>query len=178
MAGAIGAVTGKAGRFVALAAMLAGVIALALRAGPEPPAERPAPHFELPLLADPRASLSPRDLRGEVWILNAWASWCVPCREEHPVLLELAREGPAPLFGLNYKDGPREAQAWLKQYGDPYRASVSDRDGRVAADYGLAGVPATFVIDRMGVIRYVRAGPLTREELRKSVLPLVRELSR
>ena len=168
---------GKYGRAGALAAMLAVAAFLALRAAdPGRATHRPAPEFSLPLLADPRTNFSPQELRGQVWVLNAWASWCVPCREEHPVLLELAREDLAPLLGLNYKDGPRQAQAWLKQLGDPYRASVSDRDGQIGAAFGIAGVPATFVVDRMGVIRYARSGPLTREELRRSILPLLRQL--
>ena len=107
-----------------------------------------------------------------------WASWCVSCREEHPILVDLAKSRVVPVIGLNYKDKPQEAKAWLKQFGDPYMLSVMDQDGRVGIDYGVYGVPETFVIDRAGVIRYKQIGPVTREALEGKILPLVRQLQK
>ena len=121
---------------------------------------------------------SPKDMIGQVWLLNVWASWCVSCRDEHPVLVELARNRIVPVVGLNYKYKPAEAKAWLKQFGDPYLLSVTDQDGRVGIDYGVYGVPETFVIDRTGVVRYKQIGPVTRESLESKILPLIRQLQK
>jgi cytochrome c biogenesis protein CcmG/thiol:disulfide interchange protein DsbE len=117
-------------------------------------------------------------MAGKVWLLNVWASWCVACRQEHPVLVELAKQKTIPVVGLNYKDKRDDALAWLKQFGDPYTLSVSDLDGRVGIDYGVYGVPETFLIDRQGVIRYKQIGPVTRDALEKKILPLARELEK
>lgn len=144
--------------------------------GPSSWVERPAPAFTLPLLAQPLQTFEPADMRGEVWVLNVWASWCGPCRDEHPVLLELARSRVAPLVGINYKDRPGEARAWLRQLGDPFRVSVTDASGTASADYAARGIPRTWVIDRQGVIRHERTGALTREALEREILPLVRRL--
>ena len=111
-------------------------------------------------------------------MLNVWASWCAGCRDEHPVLTDLARSGIAPVYGLNYKDKRDEAITWLKRYGDPYDASIVDADGRVGIDYGVYGVPETYVIDKQGVIRYKRIGPVTPDILQKKIIPLVQELQR
>jgi cytochrome c biogenesis protein CcmG/thiol:disulfide interchange protein DsbE len=113
-----------------------------------------------------------------VWLLNVWASWCVSCRVEHPLLLQLAKAGIVPVYGLDYKDKPGDARAWLAQNGDPYTASIVDQDGRVGIDYGVYGVPETFVIDRSGIVRYKQIGPLSVESLQDKVLPLVRELQK
>ena len=115
-------------------------------------------------------------MKGQVWLLNVWASWCAACLVEHPVLLELQRTGQTRIVGLNYKDEAQAAAAWLARHGDPYVLSVMDADGRVGIDYGVYGVPETFVIDKTGVIRYKHIGPLTREALAKDVLPLVQRL--
>jgi len=105
-----------------------------------------------------------------------WASWCVSCRDEHPVLVEFAKRNVVPIYGLNYKDQPDDALAWLKQFGDPYTASIVDRDGRVGIDYGVYGVPETFVIDKAGVIRYKQIGPITPAALQNKILPLIEQL--
>ncbi len=118
------------------------------------------------------------DMKGQVWLLNVWASWCVACREEHPLLVELGKAKLVPIVGLNYKDEPAAGMRWLAQHGDPYTLSVVDRDGAVGIDYGVYGVPETFVIDKAGVIRYKQIGPVTVEALEKKILPLVRELQK
>ena len=145
---------------------------------PSPLIGKPAPAFSLAQLHDPAQSLSNSDLRGKVWLLNVWASWCVSCREEHPLLMQLAASKSVPIYGLEYKDDPGAGKAWLTQNGDPYTASIVDRDGRVGIDYGVYGVPETFVVDKQGVIRYKQIGPLSVDALQKKILPLVRELQK
>ncbi len=162
--------------FAVLVAFLAIGLKLDPREVPSPLVNKAAPAFKLPLLAQPEAMLTPADLRGKVWLLNVWASWCVSCRVEHPLLVELAKTGTVPIYGLNYKDKRLDAMQWLRERGDPYLQSLSDTDGRVGIDYGVYGVPETFVIDREGVIRYKQIGPLTPESLRDTILPLVRKL--
>lgn len=162
--------------FAVLVAFLAIGLKLDPREVPSPLVNKAAPAFKLPLLAQPEAMLTPADLRGKVWLLNVWASWCVSCRVEHPLLVELAKTGTVPIYGLNYKDKRDDAMQWLRERGDPYLQSISDADGRVGIDYGVYGVPETFVIDREGVIRYKQIGPLTPEALRDTILPLVRKL--
>jgi cytochrome c biogenesis protein CcmG/thiol:disulfide interchange protein DsbE len=114
---------------------------------------KPAPGFDLPQLQASGARLSPGELRGKVWLLNVWASWCESCRDEHALLVAFARRNVAPVFGLNYKDDPADARAWIAHAGDPYAASIVDRTGQAGVDYGVYGVPETFVIDRNGVVR-------------------------
>ena len=116
------------------------------------------------------------DLRGKVWILNVWASWCVACRQEHPLLVAYAKSSQVPIYGLNYKDEPAAGLKWLADFGNPYTASLADRDGRVGIDFGVYGVPETFVIDGEGVIRYKHIGPLTPEVLRDTIDPLLKQL--
>jgi cytochrome c biogenesis protein CcmG/thiol:disulfide interchange protein DsbE len=117
-------------------------------------------------------------MRGKVWLLNVWASWCIACRDEHPMLLELARQNALPIYGLNYKDEPSAAISWLNELGDPYVLSVSDLDGRVGIDYGVYGAPETFLIDRNGTIRFKQIGPLTPEVWTKEIVPLLAELNK
>ena len=162
--------------FAVLVAFLAIGLKLDPREVPSPLVNKAAPSFSLPLLAQPSNKLTPQDLRGKVWLLNVWASWCVSCRVEHPLLVELAKTGTVSIYGLNYKDKRDDAMRWLRERGDPYLQSISDTDGRVGIDYGVYGVPETFVIDREGVIRYKQIGPLTPESLRDTILPLVRKL--
>ena len=164
------------GLFGALIALLAAGLRLNPRELPSPLVDKPAPGFRLPQLHDPQRGFSPDDARGRVWVMNVWASWCVSCRDEHPLLLELARAGVVPVYGLNYKDRPNDARAWLRQFGDPYQLSVTDIEGRVGIDYGVYGVPETYVIDRSGVIRYKHIGPVTRDVLERKILPMVRRL--
>jgi cytochrome c biogenesis protein CcmG/thiol:disulfide interchange protein DsbE len=147
---------------------------------PSPLVGRPAPPFDLPrLAADAGAGpgrFAPADMQGKVWMLNVWASWCVSCRQEHPVLLDIAKSGVVPLVGLDYKDAVGDARAWLAQHGDPYLLSAVDASGRVGIDYGVYGVPETYVIDKRGTIRFKQVGPLSAELLQARILPLIREL--
>ena len=145
---------------------------------PSPLVDKPAPAFRLAQLNDPAKQLGPADLKGQVWLLNVWASWCVSCRDEHPLLIELGRAKIVPIVGLNYKDEPAAGKRWLSENGDPYNVSVVDRDGRVGIDWGVYGVPETFVVDKAGTIRYKQIGPITAEALEKTIMPLVRELQK
>ncbi len=145
---------------------------------PSPLINKPAPQFSLAQLREPAKPLGTADMKGQVWLLNVWASWCVACREEHPLLVELSKAKIMPIIGLNYKDEPAPGKAWLAQNGDPYTTSVMDRDGRVGIDFGVYGVPETFVIDKAGTIRYKQIGPITPDALEKKILPLVRELQK
>ncbi|OYT99658.1 MAG: DsbE family thiol:disulfide interchange protein [Burkholderiales bacterium PBB1] len=162
--------------FVVMAGFLAIGLKLDPREVPSPLIGKPAPAFDLPQLAAPDQRLAAKDLRGQVWLLNVWASWCVACRQEHPLLVEIAKTGQLKLYGLNYKDKRDDALGWLNRYGNPYLQSVSDTDGLVGIDYGVYGVPETFVIDKQGVIRYKQIGPVTPEALRDKLLPLVAQL--
>lgn len=161
-------------------AVLVGFLAVGLkldpREVPSPLIDKPAPAFSLPRLDDPQQQLALADLKGKVWLLNVWASWCVACRIEHPVLVDLAKSGAVPVYGLNYKDQRADALAWLAKHGDPYRVSLSDSKGLVGIDFGVYGVPETFVIDKTGTIRFKHIGPVTPEVLRDTILPLVRKL--
>ncbi len=163
-------------------AVLAGFLAVGLRLDPHevpsPLVGKPAPAFRLATLADPARQIGPADLRGKVWLLNVWASWCSSCREEHEVMLELAKRNVVPIYGLDYKDQPDDARSWLDQLGNPYTATLSDLDGRVGIDYGVYGVPETYVIDKEGVIRHKHIGPVTREVLDRKIVPLVKELQK
>ena len=145
---------------------------------PSPLINKAAPAFKLPQLKDPSKSFSAEEMRGRVWLLNVWASWCISCRDEHPLLIEYARGGAVPIYGLNYKDRPEDALAWLQELGDPYVLSVSDLDGKVGIDYGVYGAPETYLIDQQGVIRFKQIGPVTPDVWEKSILPLVQELNR
>jgi len=145
---------------------------------PSPLVDKPAPAFRLAQLDDPAKKLGPEDLKGQVWLLNVWASWCVSCRVEHPLLVELAKTNVVPVIGLNYKDTTDLGRRWLADNGNPYKVSVVDGDGRVGIDWGVYGVPETFVVDKAGMIRYKQIGPITQESLQKTILPLVRELQK
>lgn len=166
------------GIFAALVALLGVGLTLNPREVPSPLIDKPAPHFQLPQLHEPDKTFSEKDMLGKVWLLNVWASWCVSCREEHPVLLDLAKSGAVPIYGLNYKDKRGEGIAWLRNLGDPYRLSAFDANGMVGIDYGVYGVPETYVIDKRGVIRYKRIGVVTPEIVKQKILPLVNELNR
>jgi cytochrome c biogenesis protein CcmG/thiol:disulfide interchange protein DsbE len=164
------------GIFAALVGLLAVGLTLNPREVPSPLIGKPAPAFELPLLHEPERKFSQKDMLGTVWILNVWASWCPPCLAEHPIVTDLARSGVAPVVGLNYKDAREDALPWLKRNGDPYKLSVYDQAGRIGIDYGVYGVPETYVIDQKGVIRYKHIGPLTPEVAAKKIRPLIGEL--
>jgi len=138
---------------------------------------KPAPDFTLPTVWDASRQLSKTDISKKPSLFNVWASWCVACREEHPLLLKLSKTGKVPIYSLNYKDQPADAQQWLKQFGDPYLVSASDLHGKVGIDWGVYGVPETFVIDRKGIIRYKQIGPITEKDLQETLLPLLDELN-
>jgi cytochrome c biogenesis protein CcmG, thiol:disulfide interchange protein DsbE len=166
------------GAFVALVVLLAVGLTLNPREVPSPLIGKPAPAFELPLLHAPEKTFTQKDMLGKVWVMNVWASWCPPCLVEHPVVTALAKSGLAPVVGMNYKDARDDALPWLKRNGDPFLFSVYDEKGRIAMDYGVYGVPETYVIDRRGVIRFKHIGPLTPEVQRGKIEPLIKELSR
>ena len=166
------------GVFVAIVLFLGVGLRLNPREIPSPFIGKPAPAFKLTQLSEPGMTISNQDMVGKVWLLNVWASWCVSCRQEHPVLVEFSKTGTVPIIGLNYKDGRDDGMGWLQQFGNPYLTSAFDRDGRVGIDYGVYGVPETFVIDKHGVIRMKFTGPLTREAIAEKLLPLIKELNR
>lgn len=161
---------------------LVGLLGVGLRLNPQelpsPFIGKPAPQFSAARLEDGARSIAPADMRGKVWMLNVWASWCGACRQEHPMLMKLAESGAVPMVGLHYKDKRDDGLHWLRLNGNPYTASAFDPDGRIGIDYGVYGVPETFVIDRAGVIRYKHLGPLTERDIRDKILPLIRELNR
>ncbi len=144
---------------------------------PSPFIGKAAPDFRLPRL-EGEGTFSPADYRGKVWLLNVWASWCVSCREEHPILLKYARMSQIPLVGLDYKDDAAAGRRWVDQYGNPYTIIAQDNDGRVGIDYGVYGVPETYVIDKAGVVRYKQIGPITEESLQNTLMPLIAELQK
>ena len=186
------------GGFAALVALLAIGLNLNPREVPSPLVGKPAPAFALNMLAQPETTFGPKDMQGKAWLLNVWSSWCVSCRQEHPVLVEFSRKSDVPLVGLNYKevrgDGGfdmskmpageerklafQRASKWLADHGNPYKLTVMDLDGRVGIDYGVYGVPETYVIDQAGVIRMKHTGPITPEVLDKKILPLLAELAK
>jgi cytochrome c biogenesis protein CcmG, thiol:disulfide interchange protein DsbE len=139
---------------------------------------KPAPTFRLRELKAPDKTISNEDMRGKVWLLNVWASWCVACRDEHPYLIEYAKSGVVPIYGLNYKDRREDALAWLNELGDPYTASAVDLDGRTGIDYGVYGAPETYVIDQGGMIRLKHVGPMMPDVWKEKILPVVQELNR
>jgi len=145
---------------------------------PSPLINKAAPSFKLAQLKDPSKSFTAEEMRGRVWLLNVWASWCISCRDEHPLLIEYARTGAVPIYGLNYKDRPEDALGWLQELGDPYVLSVSDLDGKVGIDYGVYGAPETYLIDQQGVIRFKQIGAVTPDVWTKNILPLVQQLNR
>ena len=162
--------------FLALVVLLGVGLTLNPREVPSPLIGKGAPAFQLPQLHEPAKTFAPTDMKGRVWMLNVWASWCVSCREEHPVLMELAKTGAVPIYGLDYKDQASEATHWLQQFGNPYQLSAVDAKGQVGIDYGVYGVPETYLIDKRGVIRYKQIGPVTPEVLKGKILPLVKQL--
>ena len=165
------------GVFVALVVLLAVGLGLNPREVPSPLIGKPAPAFELPLLTAPDRRFSEKTMLGRPWVLNVWASWCPPCLAEHPVVSQMARSGLAPVVGLNYKDTREAALGWLERNSNPFQVVVFDPNGRIGIDYGVYGVPETYVIDRSGVIRYKHIGPLSADVVQKKIEPLLRELS-
>jgi cytochrome c biogenesis protein CcmG, thiol:disulfide interchange protein DsbE len=140
---------------------------------PSPLIDQPAPAFTLAKLRNPEQLINQSDMEGQVSLLNIWATWCVSCRHEHPVLMEIAASNIVPIYGLFYKDEPNKGIAWLKEYGDPYVANAVDLDGKVAIDWGLYGAPETFIIDKDGIIRYKHVGPISWEQWQNILLPKI-----
>lgn len=163
--------------FALLVLMLGIGLGLNPREVPSPLIGRPAPSFALPQLHEPQKTFSPEEMKGRVWLLNVWASWCPACRDEHPLFVDLAKSGVVPIYGLNYKDRREDGIAWLKRFGDPYQLSIHDFDGQVGIDFGVYGVPETYVIDKQGIIRHKNIGPVTLETMQNTILPLVKELN-
>jgi cytochrome c biogenesis protein CcmG/thiol:disulfide interchange protein DsbE len=163
--------------FVSLGLLLAYGLRLDPRRIPSPLIGKPLPAFSLTTVADPARKVSRDDLHGRVYLLSVWASWCVACREEHPLLNELTSRKAVTIIGLNYKDKREDALRWLGALGNPYELSLSDQDGRLGIDLGVYGVPETFVIDKQGVIRYKQIGPMTPEVWEQQLAPLIKELS-
>jgi cytochrome c biogenesis protein CcmG, thiol:disulfide interchange protein DsbE len=166
---------------LAIFAVLAGFLFKGLfldpRKVPSPLIDKPAPAFALTRLDRPELTIRRDDMLGKVWMLNVWASWCETCRDEHPYLVEFAKLKAVPIYGLDYKDQREPAQQWLAERGNPYDASLFDVTGRTGIDFGVYGVPETFVIDKQGVIRFKQIGALTPAVLRDEVLPLLRKLN-
>jgi cytochrome c biogenesis protein CcmG, thiol:disulfide interchange protein DsbE len=166
---------------LALFLVLAGFLAVGLnrdpREVPSPLIGKPAPAFALTRLDDANVTIKRDDLLGKVWILNVWASWCAPCRDEHPALVDFARRKPVPVIGLNYKDQRRAGSDWLRQLGNPYDATLFDSDGRVGIDFGVYGVPETFVMDKAGIVRFKHTGVLTPEIIATRIEPLLVQLN-
>ena len=161
---------------IALAVVLAVGLNRDPREVPSPLIGKPAPAFSLTRLDDPNRFISRDDLRGKVWMLNVWASWCVACREEQPTLVAFAKKGLVPVYGLNYKDQRDDALAWLARFGNPYASSLYDGEGRVGIDFGVYGVPETFIIDKTGTIRLKHIGPLTPEVIATEIEPMIKKL--
>lgn len=159
--------------FAALALLLWRGLSLDPRKLDSPLVGRPAPVFALPEHGSPQRTGGPQNYRGQVWLLNVWASWCAVCIQEHPFLTELARNSGIPLVGLNWKDPPDNAARWLARWGDPYRVSYTDLDGRAGIDWGVYGAPETFLIDKQGTIRYKHVGELTPAVWQKEFMPRV-----
>ena len=164
--------------FIVLAGFLFVGLGLNPREVPSPLIDKPAPNFRLPQLENDKLTFSPEDMKGKVWLLNVWASWCVSCREEHPILVALSQQNIVPIYGLDYKDNPADGKMWLARGGNPYVLSAMDREGRIGIDYGVYGVPETYVIDKQGIIRYKQIGPVTPQSLSEKILPLVAELQK
>ena len=163
--------------FILLLIFLALGLRLNPREVPSPLIGKPAPDFLLSQVSAPDKLIAASNLRGQVWLLNVWASWCEACREEHSLLMDFSNQHQVAIVGLNYKDGREPAQALLQREGNPYVVSGFDADGRVGIDYGVYGVPETFVIDKAGVIRYKHIGALTSEVIANQLLPLIKELN-
>ena len=162
--------------FAILVAFLYRGLSLDPKRVPSPLVGKPMPAFSLPRLQDPEATLGDSDLKGKVSVLNIWATWCVSCRAEHEVLLQLAQTGVVDIYGLNYKDERDKAKQWLVQLGDPYVANAFDADGRAGIDWGVYGAPETFIMDKQGIVRHKHIGPLSVDALNTTILPLIAEL--
>lgn len=164
--------------FVCIAIFLGMGLSLNPREVPSPLIGKPIPDFDLPPVKGRTLGLAANDLKREASLVNVFASWCVACRQEHPLLMRISRESDVSIHGLNYKDAPDDAAAWLDAWGDPYKRTGADIEGQVGIDWGVYGVPETFVVDRNGQIIHKHIGPLKQEDLERTILPLIRELKK
>ena len=164
--------------FAVLVAFLGIGLTLNPREIPSPLIGKPAPDFTAPVLDNPALTVTKQVMLGKVWLLNTWASWCVACREEHPLLVEFAKTKTIPIVGLDYKDKDADGLKWLARYGNPYDVAIADRDAKIGINFGVYGVPESFLIDKAGIIRYKQIGPFTEEAIRDKLIPLVRELQK
>ena len=165
------------GIFLVLVIFLGIGLTLKPREIPSPLISKAAPAFRVPQLHEESKTFAPEEMRGKVWLFNVWASWCVSCREEHPLLVEFARQNLVPIYGLNYKDKRENALAWLADGGNPYILSAYDQAGNVGIDWGVYGMPETFLMDKQVIMRYKQIGPVTTEALRDKIIPLIKELN-
>jgi len=145
---------------------------------PSPLINKSAPDFQLPQLQQASATFSAKEMRGKVWLLNFWGTWCVACREEHPLLVQYAKTGAVPIYGVDYKDERAAALQWLDEFENPYTLTAFDVDGRISIDYGVYGAPESYLIDRNGVIRFKQIGPITEDVWQNKILPLAKELNK
>lgn len=162
--------------FIGLSFFLFKGLYLDPREVPSPLINKPAPQFDLTQLHEPDQRFKRDDMLGRVWLFNVWASWCVSCRAEHPLLVELSKANIVPIVGLNYKDKREDAKRWLTELGNPYVLSAYDNSGRVGIDYGVYGVPETYLIDKKGIIRYKQIGPVTVDALQNHIIPMIKTL--
>lgn len=164
--------------FLALAGFLMVGLQHDPREVPSPLIGKPAPEFSLPRLDDPSKTVTKQDMLGKVWLMNVWSSWCGSCRQEHPIMVKIGKDGQkiVPIIGLDYKDKDADGLRFLRQGGDPYDFSIKDPTGEVGIEFGVYGVPETFVIDKKGVIRYKQIGPITQQAWDKTIHPLIKEL--
>jgi len=167
---------------LALFIVLVGFLLVGLRRDPHevpsPLINKSAPDFQLPQLQQATATFSAKEMRGKVWLLNFWGTWCVACREEHPLLVQYAKTGIVPIYGVDYKDERAAALQWLNEFGNPYTLTAFDVDGRTSIDYGVYGAPESYLVDRNGVIRFKQIGPITEDVWQNKIMPLVKELNR
>lgn len=162
--------------FAILVILLAVGLTIDPKKVPSPLIGKAAPAFELPVLHEPDRSFSPDDFKGKVWVLNVWASWCVSCRAEHKIITQLANMKLVDIVGLDYKDEPADGKRWLQQFGNPYTLSAVDYEGRAGIDWGVYGVPETFVIGKDGLIKYKHIGPVTQQALIEEIVPMIKSL--
>ncbi len=162
--------------FITLGVFLAAGLKLDPRHVPSPLVDKPVPNFSLPRLHQPNEVFTPDQMNGRVWLLNVWASWCVACRQEHEVIKRLAEIEQIVVIGLNYKDAAADAKRWLEQLGNPYELSAVDDAGQVGIDWGVYGVPETFIIDQYGIIRHKHIGPISTQDVETTILPLIKSL--
>lgn len=163
--------------FAAIGVLLKVGLSLDPRHIPSPLIGKPLTDYSLPTVADENKLFGKKDMLGQVYLLNVWASWCVACRQEHPLLMDIRQQNLFPIIGVDNKDKRADALVFLGQLGNPYQVSVADRDGRLSIDLGVYGVPESFVIDRKGMIRYKHIGPISVQSLNETILPLMKQLN-